>query len=37
MDKFDEETEEIIEQKISKVNGEIAHKKYLKGKLLGKG
>ena len=31
MDKFDEDCEQIIEQKIAKVNGEIAHKKYLKG------
>lgn len=37
MDKFDEESDEIIEQKITKVNGEIGSKKYLKGKLLGKG
>lgn len=27
----------IIEEKISKVNGEVAIKKYVRGKLLGKG
>ncbi len=37
MDKFDEEVEEIIQHKITKVNGEIGSKKYSKGKLLGKG
>lgn len=37
MDKFDEEVEEIIEHKITKVNGEIGFKKYSKGKMLGKG
>lgn len=37
MDKFDEEVEEIIEHKITKVNGETGSKKYSKGKLLGKG
>ena len=37
MDKFDEESDEIIQQKITKVNGEMGFKKYLKGKLLGKG
>jgi len=28
---------QIVEEKISKVNGEIAIKRYAKGKLLGKG
>ena len=37
MDKFEEEVEEIIEHKITKVNGEVGYKKYSKGKLLGKG
>ncbi len=37
MDKFDEEPEEIIEHKITKVNGEVGYKKYSKGKMLGKG
>lgn len=37
MDKFQEEVEEIIEHKITKVNGEVGFKKYAKGKLLGKG
>ncbi len=37
MDKFEEEAEETIEYKITKVNGEVGYKKYSKGKLLGKG
>lgn len=37
MDKFDEDIDEIIEQKITKVNGQVGYKKYLKGKFLGKG
>lgn len=36
MDKINEE-HNIIEEKIKKVNGEIEIRKYLKGKILGKG
>lgn len=39
MDKVNEGKDQliIIEEKISKVNGEMAVKKYLRGKMLGKG
>lgn len=37
MDKFEEEVEEIIEHKITKVSGEVGFKKYSKSKMLGKG
>jgi len=37
MDKMEDEVDEIIEHKISKVNGEVGYKKYQRGKLLGKG
>jgi len=34
---IEEDAIQIIEEKISKVNGDIAIKRYQKGKLLGKG
>lgn len=37
MDSYDDQVEEIIEHKITKVNGEIGYKRYAKGKFLGKG
>lgn len=37
MDKLEEDIEEIIEHKITKVNGEPGSKRYSKGKILGKG